>query len=291
MAIKLEMLRYFVTVARSGNLTEAARSLGRTPSAISMMLKQFETHLNQPLFESERKSKLTAVGQFIFDEAAREIEHFDRTIATMERFTRAEAGYVRIAAVPSIANTILPHVIKKFIDKYPNIQIDVRDTDSEGVFRALKNERADIGLASKANNDDDFIHTPFIEDDYGIICHKTHPLASTQRPVEISALSEYQFISSGLTEQIAAPALQPIFMKSKLMVRNSFSLLAMIREGVGITILPELAIKLEKDHLAFLKIAGHDFKRQINIIQRANTNLSPATKEFIQVLREHANSA
>ena len=59
MAIKLEMLRYFVEVAKTGNLSQAAERLGRSPSALSMMLKQFEEHLGAPLFETDRKSNLT----------------------------------------------------------------------------------------------------------------------------------------------------------------------------------------------------------------------------------------
>ena len=82
MAIKIEMLRCFAAVARSGNLADAAETLGRTPSAVSMMLKQFEEHLGAPLFESERKSRLSALGRFALDEAMRELDHFERTIAS-----------------------------------------------------------------------------------------------------------------------------------------------------------------------------------------------------------------
>ena len=48
------------------------------PSAVSMMLKQLEDHLGAPLFESERKSKLSALGLFTLDEASRELDHFER---------------------------------------------------------------------------------------------------------------------------------------------------------------------------------------------------------------------
>ncbi|MFT5446017.1 MAG: DNA-binding transcriptional LysR family regulator [Gammaproteobacteria bacterium] len=72
LAIKIEMLRCFVAVAQSGKLVDAAEKLGRTPSAVSMMLKQFEQHLGAPLFESERKNRLTALGAFALTEASRD---------------------------------------------------------------------------------------------------------------------------------------------------------------------------------------------------------------------------
>ena len=87
MSIKIERLRCFRTVVDHGSLAEAAQVLGRTPSAVSMMLKQFEDHIGAPLFETARKSRLTPLGQQIHAEARRELDHFDRTIATL-----AQAG-------------------------------------------------------------------------------------------------------------------------------------------------------------------------------------------------------
>ena len=75
MAIKIEMLRNFVAVAELGNLNDAAERLGRTASAVSMSLKQLEDHLGAPLFETDRKNRLTALGQFTFAEGRREVDH------------------------------------------------------------------------------------------------------------------------------------------------------------------------------------------------------------------------
>ena len=100
MAIKIEMLRCFREVARSGNLTDAAQVLKRTPSAVSMMLKQFESHLGEPLFETDRKNKLTALGVFVLEQAERELLHFDNTVRVIESYANASHGHVRIATVP-----------------------------------------------------------------------------------------------------------------------------------------------------------------------------------------------
>ena len=61
--IKLEMLRCFGAVAQAGNLGDAAVRLGKTQSALSMTLKQLEEHLGERLFETERKNRLTPLGQ------------------------------------------------------------------------------------------------------------------------------------------------------------------------------------------------------------------------------------
>src|SRR6056297_3082102 len=100
------MLRCFRTVADHGSLSEAAAVLGRTPSAVSMMLKQFEDHIGAPLFETARKSRLTPLGELVLHEAGRGLSHFDRTLAAIEGLSRAERGHVRLAVTPSAAESV-----------------------------------------------------------------------------------------------------------------------------------------------------------------------------------------
>ena len=106
MAIKIDMLRCFQAVANHGSLAAAATVLGRTPSAISMMLKQFEEHIGAPLFETARKARLTPLGALILTEAQRELGHFDRTIQAIEGLSQAKLG-----SVPEYdANRLFPHL-------------------------------------------------------------------------------------------------------------------------------------------------------------------------------------
>ena len=111
MAIKIEMLRCFQAVANHGSLAAAA-ALGRTPSAVSMMLAQFEDHIGAALFQTARKSRLTPLGDLILAEAQRELGHFDCTIAAIEGLSQAKFGSVRLAVTPSVAQVILPPVLR-----------------------------------------------------------------------------------------------------------------------------------------------------------------------------------
>ena len=73
MAIKLEMMRCFRAVAERGTLAEAAEALGRTPSAVSMTLSQFEREVGGALFEGAGKGRLTPLGRMVLDEVTEEI--------------------------------------------------------------------------------------------------------------------------------------------------------------------------------------------------------------------------
>ena len=114
MAIKLEMLRVFRTVAEHGTLNGAATALGRTPSALSMMLTQLEDHISAPLFETARKNRLTPLGQLVLEESSRATDAFSRSLDAIGRHAMSVAGTVRIATVPSATVTLLPDVIAAF---------------------------------------------------------------------------------------------------------------------------------------------------------------------------------
>ena len=85
MAIKIEMLRSFLTVAEEGNIKDAATRLLRTPSAVSMTLSALEDELGGPLFEQDRKSRLTVLGTYVRDMAEVMIRDHDRGIETIDR--------------------------------------------------------------------------------------------------------------------------------------------------------------------------------------------------------------
>lgn len=286
MVIKIEMLRCFVAVARSGNLADAANKLGRTPSAISMMLKQFEEHLGAPLFESDRKSRLTALGMFTLEEASRELDHFQRTSSAIENYAHAKSGFVRIAVVPSVAATILPRVLQAFLHTHPNVHVDIRDMDSAAVHREISRERVDLGIASSLDMNSEIECEPLFSDEFGIVCRSDHPLTKVEAPIKWDKLYDYPFIANGLCSQISDETLRSILKTSKLMVRNTTSLLTLVRTGIGITVLPKLVVENAHEDLRFLTVDDVNARRHIAILRRANSQLSPAIKIFEQLIRE-----
>ena len=283
MAIKLEMLRCFVTVARHGSLSDAADALGRTSSAVSMMLRQFEDHIGSPLFETARKSRLTPLGESIFEEASREVSHFENTIAAIEGLARSEFGNLRLAVTPSVATTILPPVILRFMQEHPGVQIDIRDMDSAAITRELLRERADIGIGTLAGIDGMQRHELF-SDAFGVVCRKDHQLAKDWDDLSWDDLHEHTFIANGLCGQITDPSFAPILEKSRLMVPNTASLLALIRAGDGITVLPQRALPETLDDLAFLPLTDVTARRTVQMIARPPNLLLPIARDFVKLM-------
>ncbi len=285
MAIKIEMLRCFQAVADHGSLADAAATLGRTPSAVSMMLRQFEDHVGAPLFESARKSRLTPLGEMALIEARRELAHFDRTVASIEGLSRAELGHVRLAVTPSVAQVIMPPILREYRTAHPGVRIDMRDTDSASVQRELMSERADIGMAS-LRHIPGFERELIFSDRFGVVCPVDHPLATNWSELTWADLDGVDFIANGLCANIHDEGFAPILDASPLMVLNTASILSLVRAKVGVTILPELAVLPEFLDLEFLPLVDSKARREVWMVTPPTHMLTPAAKALTTAIRQ-----
>jgi len=279
------MLRCFTMVATHGSLSEAAQALGRTPSAVSMMLKQFEDHVGSALFETARKSRLTPIGELILTEARREVAHFENTVSVIEGLARSELGFLRLAVTPSVATTVLPAVIFKFAEKYPKVQIDLRDMHSGAIARELEVDRANIGIGSLPVVEG-MRRTELFSDAFGLVCRKDHPLAENWDQLTWRTLGDQTIIANGLCAQITDPDFAPVLARSRLMVPNTASLLGLVRQGVGVTVLPQLVVANLLDEFAFLPLADMSARRTVHLMSRPNNLLMPAAREFLKLITE-----
>lgn len=281
MQIKIEMLRCFVAVARTGNLSDAAEILGRTPSALSMMLKQLEDNLGQPLFETDRKNRLSALGTFVLEQAEQELQQFDGMVQDIVNFAKAKSGKVRLAAVPSVANTILPGVIARFLSMRPDVHLELRDMDSASILRELAKDRIDLGLASTQGHSTSFHTQTLFSDRFGILCHQSSSLLQKGKDLSWEDLREERLIANNLSQSIQVPACQRLHAEAGLKVHNITSLIAMIRNKVGITILPETTAQLlNTDEISFIPLPEAGIQREIELIKKSETSASPAAQEL-----------
>lgn len=289
MAIKLDMLRCFVAVAECGNLADAGTRLSRSTAAISMTLKQLEDHLQKSLFETDRKSKLSAVGRTTFELAQAELRQFDRAILSIENFAQGGSGIVRIASVPSVAGTVLPKVLERFIAENPKVHIELRDMDSSNVVQAMRQDRIDIGIATVTENLQGAQLSPLVRDRFGLVCSHEHPLGKSSDPMEWTELEGVTFMANELCGMIGASEFQSIYQRANLKVHNIVSLLAMVKANLGVTVLPQTVLKLHPEELVFRPLADSLAVRTIDMLHRPSSIASPAADRLQAIIRETTN--
>jgi DNA-binding transcriptional LysR family regulator len=280
--IRTEALRVFVTVAECGNIRDAADRLFRTQSAISMTLKQVEDHLGAPLFESDRKHSLTELGSYVAGVAKVLLRDHDTAIELIEQYASGASGRLRIASVPSVAALLIPDILAKFLADRPTAEIDLVDTDSADVRRLVATGQADLGIASMGIANAGVIVTPIFEDRMQLVCQANSPLAQRSDPIDWHDLDGFPLILNETTRGIGAADFQAIAARTKLRVRNVTSLLAMVRAGIGVTLLPGLATIGLPPSLAARPISDQSCRRKVCLLRREGRVQSPLAHAFQQ---------
>ena len=281
--IKLEHFRVFLTVAKTKSLVDAASKLGRTPSAVSMTLKQIEDILGGSLFEGERKSTLTPLGKYVADRANSAVREHEKTLKDVMRFSRGEEGVVRIAAVPTAAARILPIVTEKVYNSHPNLQMEIRDGDSEAVAIAVTQNAVDFGIASLSAASDGLNETLLAEDPFVLVCRSDHPLVELDHPITLSDISEHKFIANGLCRKIQTKEMDELLANAKLFLHNVTTLYTFVERGFGVTLMPKLSVQ-ENGNLIALPLDSIVANRRLYLMKRDQETLSPAAEIFIENL-------
>ena len=283
--IKIEMLRSFSVVAEAGNLAEAANRLGRTQSAVSMTLKRLEEHLGRPLFESERKNRLTPLGQQVFVLAQKQLQQFDDTIDAIEVAADAPRGLLRIAAIPSASGLLLPGAIRTVLRRHPSMKIELRDMDSGQVVDALVHGQADLGIASGEPRLNDAVGSVLFEDAFGLICRVNHPFACRSTPPTLKEVVGPSFLRNNLSALIEDPVAQSVLSEAKVTVHNTHSLIAMVRTGSWVTLLPQTVARVFPSELSFVPLLDVQQKRPVSLLTRTSSQYPELTSEFAEIVR------
>ncbi len=288
--IKLETLRCFLATAHGGSLAAAADTLGRTQSAVSMALKQLEAEIGAELFEPGRKDQLTPLGEHTLALASKSLEHFDQSVQSIRAFATSKTVHVSIAAVPSVAQVMLPSVVEDFMSRHPDVSVELRDMDSAAVLRELKLGTVDIGIASNVPETSDITREHLFSDAFGIVSHPNDNLGTPGKPLDWEDVKTRPFLANGLCQSIEDGEFRKLLGESRLMVLNTGSLLAMVRSRMGITLLPQLLTRRTDWDLKFDRVANKSLRRDLYVVRRAARALSQEANAMLETIFGFAGS-
>lgn len=283
--IKLEHLRVFIAVAEKGSLADAGAQINRTPSAVSTTLSQIEEEIGGELFEGDRKSRLTHLGQFVLGRAKQAVSAHTNAILDIQRYSGGQEGLIRVMSTPSAATKLLLPSLKQLGADPTSVGIEVRDSDSATVVAAVRAGTVDFGIASVPENTIDLNVDFLLEDRFHLICPADHRLVKAGKPVSWSDIDPHEFIANGLCKDVGIPELSLLVQQSPLMIHNNTSLLAYVASGFGITLLPELVV-LGTPSMCSLPLAEQTAARRLYLLSRHDETLSPLATKLMNIVRE-----
>ena len=135
-------LESFLAVARTGNLTEAARELHVTQPGLTARLQRLEGELGTELLvRLPRGVRLTAAGRTLLPYAERALESLDQGAAAVRDLARGTGGRIEIGAAPAVSTYVLPRALQRFAAEHPAVALGVRTGHSEELLELVLSEQ------------------------------------------------------------------------------------------------------------------------------------------------------
>jgi DNA-binding transcriptional LysR family regulator len=281
--MNLPQLRAFVAVADTGRVTEAAARLAISQSAVSHALASLEAELGLRLIVRDRAgSTLTDAGRSLLPCAQRALDAVSRLSSEAAALSGVQRGRLRIGAFPT-AGQLLPPVIRAFRRRYPAVEIVLLEGSDQEVTHWITTGIADLGVVTGPKPA--LASVPLSDDQMLAVLPADHPLAG-QHDVAVAELADDPFLlSAGGCE----PLIRRIHNKAGVPfapaqhVYDMATLLAMVREGLGISIVPELALRTSPSGLAALPLRPRA-PRHLHLAWADPVHPSPAARAFLTCL-------
>ena len=145
----LSTYRIFFEVAKQGNISKAAESLYISQPAISKTIVRLEDNLNVKLFKrNSRGVSLTEEGEVLFRHVQEAIHHIEEAESALQKMKDYHIGHLDIGASTTLCRYILLPYLKRFMEEFPNIQINLKNQDSAKNIQVLEAQDIDIALVA-----------------------------------------------------------------------------------------------------------------------------------------------
>ena len=282
--LTLHQLRLFLAVVDHRTIAAAAESLGYTPSAVSQQLGGLEQACGVPTFERVgRGLRLTDAGRVLVDHARSMLESAEAALAAVARVGGAVEGVVHLAAFESVASTLVPPLLSTVRERYPDLELRIRQMDQDHSLPALV--RGDLDLAFTV----DYPHasvapTDGVElwnitrDRFHLVVPHDDPIGDG--PVALATMAERSFVASppGMTcgECVLAACRAAGFEPRISHALDDYpTSLQLVAAGEGVALVPDLGLVRKPPGVRVVSLAD-PVTRDIQLAVRAASATRPA---------------
>lgn len=290
----LRDIRYFAAVVEHGSLTRAAEKLNVSQSTLSHAIARLEEALGGALWRrlpNRRAGVLpTELGRRVLERGGRALAELDALAQDAAHLRGLKAGELRVGSVQSLAGTLLPRWVAFYLERYPEITLDLPLVTSESAGGLIKSGKLDAALVVGALPADSALKRARCgEQELRAILPARHFLTKRRRiPVAALAAEPFVLVPAGT---FFAAAIEEVCRRAgfnpsvRARIASISGLCALVRRGVAVTILPEGSIPSGDAELAELRFERPVPRRPVHLIWRADVAPSPALRAFVDVGR------
>ena len=294
MAFEMDLrdLRYFETIAELQHVGRAAERLHRTQPALTSAIRRLEEVCGAPLFEREgRGIRLSPAGELLLKWAQRMRFNVEDARREISDFGKGLSGSIRIGAVPTAAQFLIPLCAKQLIAEAPQVSLKIVVGLIDTLKPLVRAGEIDLMVGTEVEIDQSFVSKPLAEDQIVVVASRTHELF--QGKPTLADLSRHCWV----LQPPGAPTrdwLDQTFLRCGLpcpKVKIESSMLVMLPAMVSET---GMLSFISSHHLTpdgtlkEIKLRETTMIRKLAVTYRVDGYLSPAANRFIDILAQRA---
>jgi LysR family hydrogen peroxide-inducible transcriptional activator len=282
----LRQLRYFVTLAETKHFGQAALRCHITQPALSMQIKELEIALGAPLIErSRRGALLTPAGR----EVARRARAILQAVQDLADLARKHAdvlsGPLRLGVIPTVGPYLLPSVLPRLHEVFPELQLSLRETQTAVLTRELLAGALDLLVLALPLEEPDIEELPLFDDVFALALPAHHPLGARRSVAQADLGGErLLLLEEGhcLRDQtLAVGQAAGASALSDFRASSLATVVQMVVNGYGCTILPELAVPVEVGDRQGIHVVPFRQPPPVRTVGLAWRRTSPRRDEFV----------
>ncbi len=293
-----EALNTFLTVHRSGGVSNAAKVLHRSQPAISRRIALLEEELGVPLFERiSGRTLLSDAGRVMVPYAERAVAATQDAENAVRSLIRSNAGPVSLAVVGTLAGGGLAAIMKRFALEHPDVALTLRTATSAEVSNLIRRGEATIGLRYDFDRSADLEHERLFAERLQVVCAADHPRAGG-RVRKLAELRDERWIAFPEVpgrREITASHVFALFQTHGLgqidwtPVDSLTAQKRLIESGFGIALLAQstVADELKASTIATIGVGDLAASHQVVAVTRRGGFLSAASRRLLGIIRAH----
>lgn len=195
--ITLIQIQYLIALDEHRNFIKAAEASYVTQPTLSMQMKKLEDELGVLIFDrSKQPIEPTAIGERIIDQARTIFNETQRIDGILKDFRGEVSGVLKIGVIPTIANSLIPHLVSQVSKKYPDLKLSIKEALTEEIVDELQNNKLDVGIVSTPLNNKGLMERDIYAEKFRIYAHPKHPSYSKNRWDEEDILKDKLWLLS-----------------------------------------------------------------------------------------------
>ncbi|ABP34589.1 hydrogen peroxide-inducible genes activator [Polynucleobacter asymbioticus] len=275
----LKQLTYLVALAKELNFTRAAESCFVGQSTLSAGLKELEDGLGIHLVERDRQNvSITPAGQEVLERAKTILAASQDLVEYAGASGKPMTATIRLGVIPTIAPFLLPIVLPEVRKRFPDLKITLREDLTANLLSRMAEHKLDFALIALPYDTSGLLVEELFDDDFWLVARAGDPALKGKEVTLPAKMAErLLLLEEGhcLREHSLQACKKADIRKAEGMEATSLlTLLQMVESGLGIALLPEMAVKsslLNSTELVAKALASPAPKRVIALVARAST--------------------